>query len=158
MDSIFKSIKDVETLVDLAITLEQTGRDFYVKLERCTTDEKLASLFSYLSSEEEKHLKMYRKLMEKITGETLRQDHIVGEYGMFIGLLASEVTKALSFEIDMNIKDAIEMALHFEKDTLLIFNEMKNLMNEENEKIVNDICVEEKRHIAKLIEYKSSLS
>lgn len=157
MTDIFKTIKSVETAIDLAIALEQYGRDYYRNLKKVVRDPGLVDLFSFLSAEEEKHLGIYRQLLDRIEKGAFQQVELVGEYGRYIDMLTAEISKTLEINENMTLADAIDSAIDFEKNTLLIFYEIKDLFKGDDEKVVRMICSEEKSHIVKILEYKERI-
>jgi rubrerythrin len=157
VDNLFKTIKSVETAVDLAIALEQYGRDFYRNLKGVVKDPRLMDLFSFLAAEEEKHLGIYRQLLDRLKKGAFQQVELVGEYGKYIELLTAEISKSLVIDENMTLADVIESAINFERDALLVFYEIKDLFKGDDEKIINVICNEEKSHIEKILEYRESI-
>ena len=114
-------------------------------------------LFSFLAAEEEKHLGIYRQLLDRLKKGAFQQVELVGEYGKYIDLLTAEISKSLVIDEGMTSADAIESAINFERDTLLVFYEIRDLFKGDDEKIVNVICNEEKSHIEKILEYRESI-
>jgi rubrerythrin len=157
VENIFKTIKSVETAVDLAIALEQYGRDFYRNLKRVVQDPRLMDLFSFLAAEEEKHLGIYRQLLDRVKKGAFQQVELVGEYGRYIDLLTAEISKCLEIDEDMTAADAIESAISFERDTLLVFYAIRDLFKGDDERVINVICNEEKSHIEKILEYREGI-
>lgn len=156
MTNLFKSVKSVETAIDLAIALEQYGRDYYRNLKGVVQDPGMMDLFSFLSAEEEKHLGIYRQLLDRISKGAFQQVEYVGEYGRYIDMLAAEISKSLEIDEKMTLADAIDSAIDFERNTLLVFYEIKELFTGDDEKVIRVICNEEKSHIVKILEYKES--
>ena len=156
MSSIIQTITSAEPAINFAITLEQRGRDFYRDLYERLADAKLKTLFSFLAAAEEKHLGIYRQLLDTVSQGAFQQVKLVGEYGRFIDVLCSEITDHLSVSDDMSLSDYIEMALTLEKDTLLAFNEIKTMFDGKEKEAIQKICDEEKSHIVRIHEYKST--
>lgn len=140
MGSTFKILKTVEAAVDLSITLEQHARDIYKQAKDRVEDAGLKMLFSFLAAEEEKHLGQFRLLSDEVTGGGFQQVELVGEYGMFIEMLAAEILKPLNFNQNMAIAQCVEMALRLEKDTLLVFQEIKYLFSGRAHNVIDEIC------------------
>ena len=156
MTTIFKSVKSAETAVDLAIALEQYGRDYYRNLKKIVQDPGMKDLLSFLSAEEEKHLGIYRQLLDRISHEAFQQVEHVGEYGRYIDMLTAEISRSMEVDERMSLADAIESTIDFERNTLLVFYEIKELFTGDDEKVIRGICNEEKSHIVKILEYKES--
>jgi len=155
MNSIFQTINSAETAINFAITLEQKGRDFYTNFYDRIDDAKAKTLFSFLAAEEEKHLGIYRQLLQTANKDAFQQVELVGEYGKFIDFLCSEITDQLTPTDNMSLPEYVEMALTLEKNTLMAFNEIKTMFKGEEKNIIKKICDEEKNHILKIHEYRS---
>lgn len=57
--------KNVETILELAISLETNSYDLYIKLNREVKDEKSRHVFDMLASEEKNHLERLAALLER---------------------------------------------------------------------------------------------
>ena len=157
MTTLAGSIKSIETALDIAIHLEMTGKAFYKNAQAGTTDEKLKKLLTFLVEQEAVHMERYKQLSERVTGQTVYQEALFGEYSMYIDLLVADISGKLVHDASLSAKDVINMALGFEKDTLLFFNELKALFSGKDEEVVDDMCREEKNHIQLLLSYKREL-
>ena len=54
-------------------------------------------------------------------------------------------------------KDAVGFAIGFEKDSILLFYELSNLVEGKNKEIVDRLVMEEKQHLRTLSELKKSI-
>lgn len=158
MTSLSGSIKSIEIVLDLAIHLEKTGKAFYEEVRAAVSDEKLKSLLLLLISQEAAHMEQYGRLVRQATGQPAYQDTLFGEYGMYIDLLVEEVTGRLRFAASLSPREVIDMAVAFEKDTLLFYNEIKMLFDGQDRETVAKICREEKKHIEMLLTFKKAAS
>ena len=148
-------VHSAETALDVAINIEQRGRDFYLKAMKQVKEPKLASLLAFLAAEEERHLGLYRQILDHISGGAFQEVELVGGYGQFIKALTDEVLQSLKNLEHISNEACLAAALHFEKDTLIFFLEIKALMKDDALKVVEQICSEEKNHILKLIDYRN---
>ncbi len=153
MSSLIKSIKNLENVLDLAVLIEQKGRDFYATCRAETDNPELTTLFSFLAAEEEKHLGSFRLMIEGLKPDSFQQDELVGEYGMFIEMIAGETLKHLTEKPLTNVEEAVNRAIRFEKDTLLIYYDIMKLLGVRGRGLIEEICLEEKKHLEKLIQY-----
>lgn len=151
MDSIFKSIKEVTTVLELAVYLEEKGIDFYKKRQQSVEDPFLQSVFQYLADEEIRHRETFIRLLERAGGEYLALENLVGEYQLFMDMLVNEAIQLLDMENVMTPQAAIRSAIHFEKESLLLYYEISRLIDENNRETIMQICDEEKKHIMKLM-------
>lgn len=151
------TIKSIETALDLAIHLEMAGKAFYENAKAGITDEKLKELLTFLIGQELLHIERYKRLSGRITGETDYQEALFGEYSMYIDLLVADISGKLVYNPSLSVDDVLNMALGFEKDTLLFFNEIRMLFSGEEAAVVDDLCRQEKNHIKVLLSYKQEL-
>jgi len=151
-----QTITSIEAAVDVAIRIEQAGRDFYAKAREAARDPRCRTLFSFLAAEEEKHLGAYRAMMETVTGGVFQQDVLVGEYGMYIEMLGREITGGLALTEGLPLEDTLDMAVTLEKNTLLFYNELARLAKDEALRNgVENIIREEQNHLVKLAEFRA---
>ena len=157
MSDLFQSVTSVETAVDVAIRLEQIGRDFYRDCLDSVSDPDLMDVFSFLAAEEEKHLGIYRQLLDSISEPgSYQQVELPGEYGAYVDMLASEIAWWLSPDEQSGSAEALKAAMNFEKNTLLMYMEMKELFTGRDADIIEKICKEEKKHITMIGQYMKS--
>ena len=148
-------VHSAQTALDVAISIEQRGRDFYLKASEQAKDPKLLSLLAILAAEEERHLGLYRQILDQVSGGAFQEVELVGGYGKFIQALSDEVLQPLKIPEPFSNEACLEMALRFEKDTLMFFTEIKAFMQDDALKIVEQICSEEKNHILRIIDYRN---
>ena len=147
-----QSIKTLESVLDLAVWLEKHGQEFYTTAMDSTDDVELQALFASLAEEEKKHCELYTQLFKQQLRKNAGDNALLGEYAHFIDLLIRELTSNLIIEETTTPKQMLWKALRFEKDTLLYFNEIRNLFDDESAAVIDIICREEKKHIRQLME------
>lgn len=152
-----KSIKTLESVLDLAVWLEKHGGDFYETASKTSTDPMTKELFEALAAEERKHCAIYTDLYELVTGKSAEDEELLGEYGLFIQLLIKDIAQALDFKEVQKPEQLIDRALLFEKNTLLYFSEVKPLFRGKAGALIEAVCNEEKRHIQQLIEHREQM-
>lgn len=146
------SIKTLESVLELAVWLEKHGEEFYASALMETDDAELEALFTYLMEEEKQHCALYTKLFEQQVEVSAGEHPLLGEYAQFIALLIREITANLIIEESITPKQLLFKALRFEKDTLLYFNEIRSLFDDDSVAIIDTICKEERKHIRLLME------
>lgn len=157
MFDLIDSIKSIESVLDVAIWLEKSGKEFYENAVTSFQDDELKSILLFLIEEEQKHEAIYKTLSQKITGNPQIQEELFGEYGMFIRLLVSEISESLKAEHPNTRDQLIQTAIQFEKDTLLYFHEIKRLFTGEDAVVIQTICDEERNHIRLLMDTRYSI-
>jgi rubrerythrin len=153
-----------EELVAIAVRNEETGYAFYRLAEEKAQSPKMKQFFGYLAGQELVHKEKFLKLKENLRsaaqpGEPSDQKEI--------DLYIKAMTDSALFEgRDKNIvmaakaadeKSAVEFALGFEKDTLLFFYQLEDLVHPIHKTVIRAVINEEKEHIRKLAEVKREL-
>jgi len=149
-------------IVDLAMQVEQSGEAFYravakkAQSGRRTVSEDARALFEELADQEVIHYEVFSKLSRTVRDTPLMTDD---EWAMYVDYLDATVQsaffqgpdKALALaETVSDEKEAIHMAMGFEKETLLFFYELRDKISEANRPFVDKIVEEEKKHIRRL--------
>jgi rubrerythrin len=149
---------NVSEAVEFAIYIEQNGYKFYVETLKKFDDEKLMELFQFLADEELKHEKTFRGLLKK-TGTFTPHESYPGEYDAYMKdflkthALANDETLQKKLADIKTIDDAVNMALDFEKDSIVLFTMVKKYIEDQNKGHVETIIQEEISHILKITQY-----
>ncbi|KLU67641.1 rubrerythrin [Desulfosporosinus acididurans] len=144
-----------EEIIKLALEMEKSGKEFYEKALSYAQDLQLKEVLAYLAKEEEKHLKDFEKLGERLSKEFIPNESYAGEYGDYLTSIVNNHIFNLNNVEDLvkGIKtdlDILRFALSFEKDSIMIFQEFENFVNNTGKDIVKDLLNEEKEHIKKI--------
>lgn len=139
-----------------AVEIERKGRGFYLRLVETAKTEKIRSLFKHLADEEAGHEQIFASLLERVGEVELPAWATKDEYSMYIqGLIESHalfsdklVEKRMAALEDE--KEAVMMAMNFEKDTLLFFTEMEKLVPDSEKDAVRQCADEERLHLYRL--------
>lgn len=149
-------------IIDIAIGIEDSGNYFYTRCREKFDDKVLKEVFSFLAEEEKRH----REIFEKIDPGLMNEKGIyTTEYFQYLTAFGDEKVFKDKNDIDSAIKnintplDAIKIALTAEKDSILFYDELKELY--ENEKdiltILNRIINEERRHVVTLLDIREKI-
>jgi rubrerythrin len=150
-------------VIEMAIRTEENGQKFYTEHAEKAKEEKVKSLFGYLAEEETKHIADFKKLYDvvKQTGET-----IFGDYEQFKAYMESFADskfltnfthEAEAIKATTDIKEILDFAIGFEKETLLFYYGLMDFISEKGKSIVKDIIEQEKNHIMELGAIKKAL-
>jgi len=139
-----------------AVEIERKGFDFYKRVASRAQTDKTREVFEYLAEEEKKHEAIFSSLMERLgkielpawsTNDEYAQylDALITSHSLFTGGLAEK------YMADTDDEDtAIRMAMGFEKDTILFFMEMRELVPDSEKKAVESCIDEERLHLRRL--------
>ncbi|MDP2277047.1 MAG: ferritin family protein [Nitrospirota bacterium] len=150
----------ISEAIEQAVQTERLGYQFYSSMaKKFEKNESFKKLFDTLAQKELRHEKTFSELKE-ITGddepegwdEASQYLRAIVESEFFLGR-----NKSLpSLEHVKSIGDVVNFAMGFEKETLLYFYEIRNVIKEKD--IVDEIINEEKSHIMWLSRFKGSFT
>ncbi len=150
-------------MVELGIEIERNGRDFYNTLASQSKNQKAGEIFRYLAGEEEKHIKVFQEILNKTEKYEL-SGLDADEYFAYMNALASEYVftqkdkgKEIAKTIE-NDKEAVDMGIGFEKDSIIFYEGMKKAVPEYGLKIINELIMQEQSHLKKLSDLKKTLN
>jgi rubrerythrin len=152
----------IDEIMEMAIRTETLGYQFYTNMaEKFRKDDGLARLFTTLASKERVHEKTFTGLKATVAkqgAEPVEWEEVSNYMRAFV---ESEFFlgrgKALpSMDHVKTVKDAVMFAIGFEKETLLYFYELRNVVKEKE--IVDEVINEEKSHIMWLDAFRLGLA
>lgn len=148
-------------IVDLAVRIEENGEHFYRNLSKDVMNPALEPLFRWLADAEVEHREWFMNLKEK-----LRPKRDRGQLEAIGGSILQEILGARTFSLEDadfskvdNVKDLIHIALEFEKDTILFFEIIQGLADDQETSTgLGRIIGEENNHIKMLQELQDKNS
>ena len=146
---------DVDEVVEFAVRIEQNGYRFYVDSLEKLSDPRIEELWTYLADEEKAHERAFSGLKKKIAPRQLPEAY-AGEYEAHMWdflkshALADADTVTSKVESLGSLQDAVEIALEFEKDSIILFTMLKDLIDEKSHPTVDAIIGEELTHIRRI--------
>lgn len=150
-------------IFDLAKAIEKAGQAYYQAIASSTASSELKELFDYLAAQEQVHYQTFERLArlypeleveEQEWEQTRAYIRATSDSRFFVG-----EDKAIS--LAKTVKDplqAVDIAIGFEKDTLLFFHELLAVMPAKGRGAAKAIVEEEKRHVLVLSERRKSLA
>jgi len=125
-------------LYNIAIAVERRGAAFYDTLARSSQGEQVKKTFLALAAMEHQHIQTFQKLLDS---------------AVFNDDLA---TSELVTKVDTD-KEAVEVGIGAEKDSILFYEQLKDIVAGDAAGDIGRIISEEKEHLRKLAEIKSLL-
>ena len=142
--------------LEMAMQIEQNGEAFYTTIAAETSVAEVKELFEFLAGQERNHYKVFEKLLGRIEPGPQMLAPEEDEYSMYLQValdqaLFSGPEKALATARDAKDREtAIRTALGFEKDTLLFFYDLREMVSDKDRETVTRIVNEEKAHVRRL--------
>ena len=153
-------------ILEIAIETERQGSAFYERLAISTQDERVKEECQRLVGFEREHEKTFRRLLGQPDVQraldSLQPSQLSDEYSEYLLALVhsnmlpdEEAARQLADEAESEV-DAINLALQMEKNTILFYQELQNLLGQEVG-VLQTILDEERSHVYELNELKTYL-
>ena len=150
-------------LINIAIGIERRGITFYDIMARSTKNAIASEVFKYLGDMERDHIRTFQGILAEADKYQFPETP-AGEYTTYLQALVDSavftddlVTSEMATKVSSDI-EAMELAIGAEKDSILFYYEMKDLMPQRAQPTVNKIIAEEKSHLRQLSELKKKLA
>jgi len=152
---------EVREILEFAVYIEQRGYEFYVGAIKKFSEKRPSELFQYLADEEFKHEEFFKRLLQEsggVKGESLDPEYqaYMREFCKGHSLADRAVTKARLAQAT-SLEEVLEMAMGFEKDSIIFFSELKEIYTKDNFEAVDKIIREEMGHLRKIFQMKREL-
>ncbi|MDT3698088.1 MAG: ferritin family protein [Thermincola sp.] len=142
-------------IVDLAVEIEKQGTYFYKKLAEKAPTTQIKALILDLADEEEKHRVRFMELSRDLTPVNAPETY-PGEYFDYVKITVDshmfsdlEKTEQLVENARSGL-DIVKLAMEIEKDTILFFIGLRNLVLKHHQAIIDDLIMEEQIHLVKI--------
>jgi rubrerythrin len=156
------AIFDASEIVEFAVYIEQNGYEFYTETAKKFDNEKIVRLFNYLAEEELKHERVFKEL-KKEAGLFNPHQSYEGEFEAYMkDFLKSHAlgdNKAVKEKVGKvsTMEDALNVALDFEKDSVVFFTTLKNHVQQEKRATIDKIIDEEVAHMTMIFNLKREM-
>lgn len=146
-------------IVRVAIEIEKNGFSFYERAAKAVSDPALRELFTALARDETHHLQRFEALLCELPDElkTPNVSDLDSELDLYIRDLAGQHVFGTEAEFKSELKkirtidDALNLALRFEKDSVIFYLGMQEATCEGKSKdTVNQLVQEEQQHVRRL--------
>lgn len=146
-------------LINIAIGNERRGIAFYDVLTRSADSASARKVFQYLADMEREHIQIFQDMLTEAdryeVSETCTQEYAAYLQALIDTAIFSDdlATSEIATEADSDVK-ALELAIGAEKDAILFYYTMKEIMSRRAQSMVDKIIAEEKSHLRQLSELK----
>jgi rubrerythrin len=149
-------------LINIALGIEGRGIAFYDSMAGATKNAAAAEVFRYLADMEREHLQTFQGMLAQ--ADKFQFSETAGEYAVYLQALVDSavfsdevIASKLARGAESDIA-ALELAIGAEKDSILFYYEMRDIMPQRAQSTVNKIIAEEKSHLRQLSELKKKLA
>ena len=150
-------------LINIAIGIEKRGIAFYDTMAKSTENTATRDVFKYLADMERMHIHIFQGMLGEVDKYQIPETY-AGEYAAYLQALVDSavftddtITSEMATQASSDI-EAMELAIGAEKDSILFYYEMKEIMPQRAQPTVSKIIAEEKSHLRELSELKKKLS
>ena len=143
-------------IVGTAIEIERRGRNVYSKAAAAATNPDVKSFLQFFAGEEARHQAIFEAMAGRIAKTKVPAGATEEEYMEYVQALLDSHALFCGGAPEKDLADAadaiaaIELASRFEKDTILYFREMMDLMPVAESGIVKQVLDEERGHLRQL--------
>ena len=147
-------------LLEIAMGIEENGMAFYQALADKSENREVKGIYNYLAGEEKKHLDTFRGISDSL-GQVKPPESYTEEYMLYLKALVdravfSNIAQAQQKASNvLNEIEAIDTGIQAEKDSILFYTELQNLVRERDRKVVLKILDEEKNHVRQLSQLRA---
>ena len=150
-------------LINIAVGIERNGAVFYDSLADSTRDAAVQGTYKYLADKEKEHIGIFQNMLGSV-GDYQPPETLTEEYDSYLKALTDslvftddQVAREIARKVNSDI-EAIQIALGAEKDSILFYSEIRDLVRMPDHDVVNKIIEEEKSHVRQLSDLKKDLS
>lgn len=150
-------------LINIAIDIERRGIAFYDVMTRSTGNDATRDIFQYLVDMERGHIQIFQGMLTEADNNQVSGAHST-EYEAYLQALLDStvftndtITSELAANAESDI-EAMELAIGAEKDSILFYYGMKDIVPKRVQPTVDKIITEEKSHLRQLWELKRKLA
>ena len=150
-------------LVNIAIGIERRGIAFYDVMAKSAESGKVREVFQCLVGMEHQHINIFQDMLVE-TDEYQLPEAYTGEHAAYLEALVDSVvfsddliTSEMVTRLDSDI-EALELAINLEKDSILFYYQMRDIVSPKEQPALDKIIAEEKSHLRDLSVIKRELT
>ena len=149
-------------LIDIAVGIETSGAAFYDVLANSAGDKKAREAYKYLADNEREHIKIFQN-MNAGASEYPSPESYTEEYADYLGTLVDsavfvndKAARKMARQV-ANEAEAIEIGIRAEKDSILFYSAIRDLVRRTDSKLIGKVIEEERSHLTNLSDLRQSL-
>lgn len=142
-------------IAEAAVRIEQQGQEFYKNAAEAAKSRDAKDFFLFFAAEEARHEQVFRDLQARMGDFDLPAWSTSEEYSAYLqalidshAIFSPDLKQRLAGAADE--AEAIRLAMGFEKDTILFFMEMRELVPDSEKRFIQQCIDEERSHLRKL--------
>ncbi|MFC1992331.1 ferritin family protein [Chloroflexota bacterium] len=150
-------------LINIAIGIEKSGIAFYDVMAKSTQNATARTVFQHLADMERHHVQIFQGMLGETDKYQIPQTP-AEEYTAYLQAMVDSAVftnEMATSEIATHLEsdtEALELAIGAEKDSILFYYEMRDMIPQQGQPTVNEIITEEKSHLRQLSELRKKLA
>lgn len=144
-------------ILDLAIQMEHRGVAFYGACTKASFGPPIVLVFEHLMAAEQNHARIFAEMKRRLAPEVIPEadsrnirhymEKLIGDR------IAPETKRALDIVPEIvDPVEAVEIAIGFEKKSILLYSAMDQLIGQVEKEIIGKIVAEEHSHVRRLVD------
>lgn len=146
-------LEKVSDILEVAVRIERHATALYHRLARTAASPQARDVFSYLAAEEEKHVGVFRAILDRSAGYVPRYEY-PGEFELFLDGVAQRTLggalKATEALAAASIEEAVGVGIDLELGSIVFYGELASQFGEKERAPIEEVIRQEKAHLAKL--------
>jgi rubrerythrin len=150
-------------LINIAIGIERNGSAFYDIMARSVENTMTRDVFLFLADMEREHIQVFQDMLSEVDRYQISETRTEKRADYLQALVDNAVfsddmiTSEMTTQTDTDIK-ALELSIGAEKDSILFYYEVKDLLPKQGQSLIDKIITEEKSHLRQLSEIKRKMT
>lgn len=150
------AVFEASQALDMAMQVEENGEAFYEAAATRSDDAEVKGLFEELATLERRHYEVFEDMAQTEGSPPEPSGEEVGDYASFLRVALNHAVfdgpdKALRMAEEASDRDvALRAAMGFEKDTMLFYYDLREMVDDADRATITDIINEEKQHLRRL--------
>jgi rubrerythrin len=143
-------------IIEMALELEKSGEIFYDRVAEKVSSPEVQELFKDLAEQEKDHYAAFQGLSGTLWDTGAATEEEWDQYLMYLQATiqsaffeGSDKALALAEQVS-DAREAVQMAMDFEKETMLFFYELRDKVMGADKQVVEEIITEERSHLRRL--------
>ena len=142
--------------LEMAMEIEKNGEVFYTAVAEKSADPEVRALFEDLAAQERGHYRVFEKMLGEAKPALELPAAEYDEYQAYVQValdnaLFAGPDKALALAKQAKDREtALRAAMGFEKDTMLFFYDLREMMSAADREAISGVIGEEKKHLRRL--------
>jgi rubrerythrin len=142
--------------LEMAMEIEKNGEVFYSAAAEKSDDVEVKTLFEDLAAQEQIHYTVFQKMLGGVGASPALPAEEYDQYQAYMqaalnNALFTGEDKALALAEKATGKEtALRAALGFEKDTMLFFYDLREMVGEADKEAISRVIGEERKHVRRL--------